>query len=112
MDLIMPYSGEAVGAAEREENYEILKNRLENSNMLKLLESSILEENNAFKQFSKKELRNEALSRFNWYLDIIKENPIEHAGCGIGLNRVTQSLICSDDIRESTAYPLNRENVF
>lgn len=112
MDLLMPYSGEAVGAAEREEDYEILKKRLLDSTMLILLKDAIKKENDNFRNYNDEELTKEALSRFQWYLDIVKKYPIKHAGCGIGLNRVTQSLIQSTDIRKSTAYPLNRETLF
>ncbi|MBU2634464.1 MAG: hypothetical protein KJ674_04435 [Nanoarchaeota archaeon] len=111
MDLLMPYGGEAVGAAEREENYDILKNRLLNSTMLTLLKDAIGKERE-FNEYGGIELEREAVSRFKWYLDVVKEHPIEHAGCGIGLTRVTQSLLQSTDIRDSTAYPLNRETLF
>lgn len=112
MDLIMPYSGEAVGAAEREEDSNILEKRLLDSTMLVLLKEAIKKENGTFNKFNDEELTKEAVSRFQWYLDVVKEHPIKHAGCGIGLNRVTQSLLQLDDIRLSTAYPLNRETLF
>lgn len=111
MDLLMPSSGEAVGAAEREEDYKILMKRLLESDMLRLLKQAIQQEN-GFGRHTHHKLEEEALSRFKWYLDIIKQKPITHAGCGIGLNRVTQSLLNSKDIRECTVYPMNRETLF
>jgi len=94
-DLILPGSGEAVGAAEREYRYEKLKERLENSTMmqqLKKLGGSIVD--------------------FSWYLDYVKNNGINlHSGCGIGLNRVTQFVLGVDDIRKSTVFPLNSETI-
>ncbi len=111
MDLIMPYSGEAVGAAEREEDYIILKKRLESSDMLKLLKNAIINENGN-RNLKSEELHNMAMSRFEWYLDIIKQKPIRHSGCGIGINRVSQAILKCDDIRYSTAFPLNRETLF
>jgi asparaginyl-tRNA synthetase len=93
-DLILPMSGEAVGAAEREHNYERLVKRLKESEMLRLLEK-----------------KGGSIEDFKWYLELVKRKPIPHAGCGIGLNRVTQFVLQSSDIRSSTAFPMNKENL-
>jgi len=94
-DLILPGSGEAVGAAEREYRYEKLKERLENSPMMK----------NLIK-------RGGSIEDFDWYLDCVKSNGIRvHSGCGIGLNRVTQFVLGTNDIRASTTFPLNSETI-
>jgi asparaginyl-tRNA synthetase len=111
MDLLMPYSGESVGAAEREEDYTRLRKRLEDSDMLKLLKNAILQEP-GFQNYDQEKLHKEAMSRFDWYMDIIKQHPIRHAGCGIGINRVTQAILETSDIRNATAFPLNRETLF
>jgi len=94
-DLILPGSGEAVGAAEREYRYDKLKERLENSTMMQQL----------------KKLGG-GIEDFQWYLDCVKSNGIRlHSGCGIGLNRVTQFVLGADDIRKSTVFPLNSETI-
>jgi len=93
-DLILPSAGEAVGSAEREHNYDVLMKKLTNSSMYKRL----LEKGGS-------------LEDFKWYLDTIKENPVPHAGCGIGLSRVTQFVLGKADIREATPYPMNRESL-
>jgi asparaginyl-tRNA synthetase len=94
-DLILPGSGEAVGAAEREYRYEKLKERLKNSEMMKKLET-----------------RGGGVQDFQWYLDCVKSNGIKlHSGCGIGLNRVTQFVLGTDDIRKCTVFPLNSETI-
>ena len=111
MDLLMPYSGEAVGAAEREEDYEILMQRLKNSDMFGLMKEEIKKEK-GFEEHSEEKLGEEGMKRFEWYTNIIRKHPLKHAGCGIGINRVTQALLQTKDIRHSTAYPLNRETVF
>ncbi len=111
MDLLMPYSGESVGAAEREDNVISLKKRLENSEMLKLLKQAIRKEQN-YATLKEHEMHAEALSRFEWYMSIVEKNPISHAGCGIGVNRVSQCILRLDDIRYSTAFPLNRDTLF
>lgn len=93
-DLLLPLSGEAVGAAEREYRYEKLYQRLVNSTM--------------FRQLVEK---GGSIEDFRWYLEFYKEHGILHSGCGIGLNRVTQFALGTDDIRATTAFPLNRESI-
>jgi len=93
-DLLLPISGEAVGAAEREYRYDKLYQRLIDSTM--------------FKQLVQK---GGSIEDFRWYLEFYKEHRILHSGCGIGLNRVTQFMLGVDDIRASTAFPLNRESI-
>jgi len=95
-DLILPFSGEAVGGAEREHTYEKLKKKLEESTMLKLLAE-----------------RGGEAKDFEWFLDFYKSNTVSlHSGFGVGFNRVTQSLLKLDDIRASTVWPLNRDSLF
>jgi len=93
-DLLLPMSGEAVGAAEREYRYEKLFERLVNSTM--------------FKQLVEK---GGSIEDFNWYLEFYKEHRVLHSGCGIGLNRVTQFVLGAEDIRATTAFPLNRASI-
>ena len=92
-DLILPYSGEAVGAAEREYEYDRLVNRLLESSMFRLLKE-----------------RGGGMEDFAWYLNFYKEfGGYPHSGCGIGLGRVMQFVLGVDDIRGSTVWPANRE---
>jgi len=93
-DLLLPLSGEAVGAAEREYRYEKLYQRLADSTM--------------FAQLVEK---GGSIDDFRWYLEFYKEHGILHSGCGIGLNRVTQFALGTDDIRATTAFPLNKESI-
>ncbi len=93
-DLILPYSGEAVGAAEREFDYDRLVSRLLDSTMFALLKE-----------------RGGTLEDFAWYLNFYREAVgCRHSGCGIGMNRVTQSVIGTDDIRATTVWAMNRES--
>jgi asparaginyl-tRNA synthetase len=94
-DLILPFGGEAVGAASREYRADRLYKRLEESQMLKQLV-----------------VRGGSISDFEWYIDVYRKyETVPHAGCGIGLNRVTQFVLGVNDIRMCTAYPLNRETL-
>jgi asparaginyl-tRNA synthetase len=93
-DLLLPVSGEAVGAAEREYRCEKLRERLESSSM--------------FRQLVEK---GGTIEDFRWYLEFYETHRILHSGCGIGLNRVTQFVLGTDDIRATTAFPMNRETI-
>jgi len=93
-DLLLPSSGEAVGAAEREHRYERLRERLQSSQM--------------FRQLVEK---GGSIEDFRWYLEFYENHGILHSGCGIGLNRITQFVLGTDDIRATTAFPMNRESI-
>jgi len=93
-DLLLPISGEAVGAAEREFKYTKLYQRLTNSTM--------------FRQLVEK---GGSIEDFEWYLEFYKQHGQLHSGCGIGLNRVTQFVLGATDIRATTAFPLNKESI-
>lgn len=94
-DLLLPYGGEAVGAAEREYEYEKLLERLKSSTMLKQLIE-----------------RGGSIHDFDWYLEFYKGfGGTHHAGCGIGLSRVAQYVLGSRDIRTTTVFPLNRKSI-
>jgi asparaginyl-tRNA synthetase len=93
-DLLLPFSGEAVGAAEREFEYERLLARLQESSMFRLLRA-----------------RGGGLGDFAWYLNYYRDfGGSLHSGCGIGFNRVTQYFLGADDIRGATVWPVNRES--
>jgi asparaginyl-tRNA synthetase len=87
-------SGEAVGAAEREYRYDKLYRRLADSTMLRQLVE-----------------KGGSIEDFKWYLEFYKAHGSLHSGCGIGLNRVTQFVLGTDDIRATTAFPLNKESI-
>lgn len=87
-DLLLPYSGEAVGAAVREQDYDLLVEKLKKSEMFKILSA-----------------RGMTLDNFKPYLEEVRSDPVPHAGCGIGLCRVTQSVLGMNDIREAIVYP-------
>ncbi|MBU4369963.1 hypothetical protein KKG58_04380 [Patescibacteria group bacterium] len=94
-DLILPYAGEAVGAAQRVHDLKTLKYRLENSRMFKMLKD-----------------KGGSLDDFSWYTDQLKKNgSVPHAGCGFGISRILKWIKASDDIRECIAFPINRQNL-
>jgi len=89
-DLILPHSGEAVGSAEREHRPDKLLEKLRKSSMLRLLEA-----------------RGGSIQDFDWYIQQLRRESVPHAGCGVGLNRVTQYVLQESDIRRTTPFPLN-----
>lgn len=89
-DLIMPFSGEAVGSAVREHDFEKLNERLLTSTMYKLH----IERGGKYEDFL-------------WYLNIIKEGKtLPHAGYGIGNERILQYILGLEDIRHASLFSL------
>lgn len=89
-DLILPYSGEAVGSAVREHDFEKLNERLVTSTMYKLH----IERGGKYEDFK-------------WYMDIIKKNGTNpHAGYGIGNERVLQYILGESDIRNVSIFSM------
>lgn len=93
-DLILPFGGEAVGAAQRVHKFEELKWRLENSRM--------------FKRLVKK---GGGLDDFEWYLERVKEKSVPHSGCGFGVARILKFIKGKEDIKKVVAFPSNQENI-
>lgn len=92
-DLILPYGGESVGAAARIYDADTLQKRLKNSRMFKRL----LEKGGDINDFA-------------WYIEQLEKNSnVPHAGCGIGLARVSQWILGESDIRNCIVFPSNKE---
>lgn len=94
-DLLLPFSGESAGAAERETDYDTIVHRLKTSDMYaRLIELGGKDED------------------FDWYLNAHKGKDIPpHSGCGIGMARVAQFIIGQPDIRESVPFLMNKDNL-
>lgn len=91
-DLILPFGGEAVGAAARVHILEELVRRLKNSKMYKRLEQ-----------------KGGDISDFEWYINHIKKNgAVPHAGCGFGMSRILQYIGGKTDITEAVTFPSNK----
>lgn len=94
-DLILPYGGEAVGSAQRVHEADILKYRLTNSRMFKMLQA-----------------KGGSIADFAWYVENMeKYGSVPHAGCGFGMSRILKWLRASDDIRKCATFPVNRESL-
>lgn len=86
-DLILPYAGESASSSLRENRYDVLLRRLREKTLM-------------FKDLSELGLGE---GEFSWYLKLVEEQKLPiHAGYGIGMQRLTQFLCASSDIRESS----------
>jgi len=80
MDMLAPEGyGEIIGGAQREDDYEILKQ--------KILEHGL------------------SLENFNWYLDLRKYGSVPHAGFGLGLERTVAWICGLHHVRETNPFP-------
>lgn len=94
-DLILPFSGESAGAAEREHEYEKVVTRLKSSPMYKILRDRGVKDED-----------------FDWYLDAHKDKDIPlHSGAGIGMARVAQFILGASDIREAVPFVIARDSL-
>lgn len=91
-DLILPLSGETVGAAEREFEHGLVLEKFMHSNMYKRVRS-----------------KGGGRRDFSLYFDHLEQHgSVLHAGCGIGLERVLQFILGSNDIRDATPFGFAR----
>lgn len=84
MDLLVPGVGEIIGGSQREERYEILKNRMEEL---------------SFDQ-----------SEYWWYLDLRRFGSVPHSGFGLGFERVIMYLTGMKNIRDVIPFPRTPKN--
>ncbi|MFA5442999.1 MAG: amino acid--tRNA ligase-related protein, partial [Bacilli bacterium] len=77
-DLLVPYVGELVGGSQREDRYDLLKDKMEALNLLPDL---------------------------SWYLDLRKYGGCPHAGFGIGFDRLLMYITGINNIRDVQPYP-------
>lgn len=79
-DLIAPEKfGEIIGGSQREDNYDILKARIEKENY--------------------------PLKDYQWYLDLRKYGSVPHSGFGVGLERLIGWMSGVKHIREAIPFP-------
>ena len=78
-DCLVPGIGEIIGGSQREENYEVLLNRM-------------------------KELKMD-LSQYQNYLDIRKYGTTVHSGFGLGFERLIMYITGMGNIRDVLPYP-------
>lgn len=79
MDILTPGVGEIIGGSEREDNYDILKQRM--------IESGL------------------NVADYEWYLDLRKYGSVPHSGFGLGLERFIMYATGMANMRDTIPYP-------
>lgn len=79
MDILVPGIGELVGGSQREERYEVLKNRMDEAGL--------------------------DLEQYGWYLDLRRYGTVPHAGFGLGFERLVQMVTGMQNIRDVIPFP-------
>ncbi|NGX63220.1 MAG: Asparagine--tRNA ligase [Candidatus Anoxychlamydiales bacterium] len=74
MDILVPKIGEIVGGSQREDNFDLLKQKIQNKNL--------------------------DLETYKWYLDLRKYGSVPHAGFGVGFERLIQFVTGIENIRD------------
>lgn len=78
MDILMPEIGELIGGSMREDNYDKLKNNMEEKN----IDSSL-----------------------DWYLNLRKNGSVPHGGFGMGFERLIMLITGLSNIKDCIHYP-------
>ncbi|MCL2698939.1 MAG: asparagine--tRNA ligase, partial [Defluviitaleaceae bacterium] len=84
MDLLVPGVGELMGGSQREERYDVLKNRITEMGM--------------------------DPDDYWWYLDLRKYGAARHAGFGLGFERCIMYLTGMANIRDVIPFPRTVRN--
>lgn len=79
MDVLLPSLGEIIGGSQREERYDVLKDRM------------------TAQQIN--------LDDYRWYLDLRQYGSAPHAGFGMGFERLIQFITGMSNIRDVIAFP-------
>ncbi len=78
-DLLVPGVGEIIGGSQREERYDVLRQKIEALGM--------------------------DMSYYEWYLDLRKYGGVKHAGFGMGFERILMYLTGMQNIRDVLPFP-------
>lgn len=84
MDLLVPGVGEIIGGSQREERYEMLKNRIIDLGL--------------------------NLQDYWWYLDLRRYGTVPHAGFGLGFERAIMYVTGMENIRDVSPFPRTPRN--
>lgn len=79
MDVLVPGVGELVGGSQREERYDVLRQRLEEAGL--------------------------PLEPYEWYLDLRKYGTVKHSGFGLGFERMLLFTTGIENIRDVIPFP-------
>ncbi len=87
MDMLAPEGyGEIIGGSQREDDYEVLLNRIKEHNL--------------------------PVEAFNWYLDLRKYGSVPHAGFGLGIERTVAWICGLNHVRETIPFPRLMQRIY
>lgn len=84
MDLLVPGVGEIIGGSQREERYDVLKEKIHKLGMKE--------------------------EDYAWYLDTRKYGTVTHSGYGLGFERMVMYLTGMQNIRDVIPFPRTAGN--
>ncbi|QIK16907.1 asparagine--tRNA ligase [Blattabacterium sp. DPU] len=84
MDILFPEIGEIVGGSQREERYDILLQRMKDTNI--------------------------DINKLWWYLDTRRFGSVPHSGFGLGFDRLVQFITGMNNIRDVIPFPRTPNN--
>ncbi|MDZ7672324.1 MAG: asparagine--tRNA ligase [Halanaerobiales bacterium] len=79
VDCLVPEVGEIIGGSQREERYDVLKERMEADGM--------------------------DLDKYSWFLDLRKYGTVPHSGFGLGFERILMYISGMKNIRDVIPFP-------
>src|SRR6056297_4020164 len=79
VDCLVPEVGEIIGGSQREERYDVLKQRMKEENM--------------------------EIEKYDWFLDIRKYGTVPHSGFGLGFERILMYMSGINNIRDIIPFP-------
>ncbi|MEO0202746.1 MAG: asparagine--tRNA ligase [candidate division WOR-3 bacterium] len=85
-DMLVKNGGEIIGGSQREENLEVLIERIKEENL--------------------------PLDVYEWYLDIRKYGSVPHSGFGLGIERLVLWITNADHIRETIPFPRLLDKIY
>ena len=84
-DLLVPGVGEIIGGSQREERFDVLKARIEETGM--------------------------DCANYDWYLDLRRYGGVKHAGYGLGFERIVMYVTGMQNIRDVLPFPRTTGNL-
>ena len=79
MDVLVPGVGELIGGSQREENFDVLTQKMEAAGL--------------------------PVEEYEWYLDLRKFGTVPHGGFGLGFERLIMFTTGIENIRETIPFP-------
>ncbi|HMA58932.1 MAG TPA: asparagine--tRNA ligase [Halanaerobiales bacterium] len=79
VDCLVPEVGEIIGGSQREERYDVLKERMEEENM--------------------------NIDKYDWFLELRKFGTVPHSGFGLGFERILMYISGIKNIRDVIPFP-------